>query len=55
MTIKELYDYAIKHNCENAKIWVTYDCSDGWYSFEATFEKEDVNIDKRHKKITIEF
>ena len=32
MTIKELYDFAKKHNLENAQIFIGYDCDDDWFS-----------------------
>lgn len=54
MTIKELYDYAVKHNCENAKIWIDYECSDDYYSLETVLAEEDLLIDKKHKKVIIQ-
>lgn len=53
MTIKELYNYAVKHNCENAKIWINYECSDDYYSLETVLAEEDLLIDEKYEKVII--
>lgn len=32
MTVKELYDFAKKHNLEDTQIFIGYACNDDWYS-----------------------
>lgn len=34
MTVKELYDYAVKHGLKNAKIILNYEAGDDWYSID---------------------
>ena len=53
MTVKELYDYAVKHGLKNAKIILNYEAGDCWYSLNEEVEK--VNLRAGDKELIIEF
>lgn len=53
MTVKELYDYAVKHGLKNAKIILKYEAGDDWYSLDEEVEK--VNLRAGDKELIIDF
>lgn len=53
MTVKELYDYAVKHGLKNANIILNYEAGDSWYSLNEEVEK--VNLRAGDKALIIEF
>ena len=54
MTIKELYDYAVKHHCKNAEIYINYSCSDCWYDFDGKLEKHNIKPNSARKAVFLE-
>lgn len=47
MTIKDLFNLAVLNGWEDAKIVVSYECDDFWYSFEdVSIEEENLFYDK---------
>ena len=55
MTIKELYEYALAHNAENAKINFEYTCNDDYYNYDCEIEKSNIkNINKREITILVD-
>lgn len=55
MTVKELYDYAVRTGNKNAPIIINYRCNDGWYDYYGELKKEEVEQSRKNKLIiTIE-
>ena len=53
MTVKELYDYCVKHNCENSLLTLDYTCNDNWYDYYNSVKKEEIKITTGEVAITI--
>ena len=51
MTVKEFYDFAVKHHLKNADIVIDYECSDDWYSAYMKVEKH--HLKQGNKQIVI--
>ena len=45
MTIKELYEWAVKNNCENYEVEIQYRDSGGYYSGTDELAECDIEID----------
>ena len=53
MTVKELYDYCVKYNCENSLLTLDYTCNDNWYDYYNSVKKEEIKITTGEVAITI--
>lgn len=53
MTVKELYEYCVKHNCENKPLAIDYTCDDCWYDCYKLVTSNDIFIGKNEIEITI--
>ena len=51
MTIKELYEWAVKNGVENCDIEIQYRDSGGYYSGSDTLHEEDIEIDNLHAAV----
>ena len=46
MTIKDLYEWAIKNNCENYEVEIQYRDSGGCYSGTEDLRESEIEIDR---------
>ena len=46
MTIKELYEWAVKNVIENSFIDVEYTCNDSWYDYCECVKSRNISIDE---------
>lgn len=53
MTVKELYDYAVKTGNKNAPIIINYNCNDDWYNYCEELHKEEVGLSHKNNLIII--
>ena len=52
MTVKEFYDYAVKHGLKNSHIIVNYECGDCWYDLTG-YTLEKFNLQKGNNVLLI--
>lgn len=53
MTIKQLYDFAVKTGHDNVPIILNYNCNDDWYNYREPIEKNDIELHGDKIMITI--
>ena len=54
MTIKQLYDFAVKTGHDNVPIILNYNCNDDCYCYEEPIKKDDIELHGDKIMITIE-
>ena len=53
MTIKQLYDFAVKTGHVNAPIILDYTCNDDWYCYTEPIKEEEIELQDNQIVITI--
>ena len=53
MTIKELYDWAVKNNAADMEIEIQYRDGGGYYSGSTTLDESDIEIDFLRSTVTL--
>lgn len=54
ITIKELYELAVRNGAENSPIFLNYSCNDSWYDYSGNIKHNNIFIDENAIVIEIE-